>query len=257
MPIKPKKRLGQNFLADTNIREKIIKAVEFNSQDTVLEIGPGRGEITSLLLPKVKKLYALEIDKSLCSILQEAFPNHSNLEIINKDILKFNLDCIPESIKVVGNIPYYISTPIIEHLFEYRAKIEAIFMTVQREFGKRMSAKPGCRDYSSLSCFVQYYTEPKVLFNIKRGSFYPAPNVDSSFIRLNIRKEPAVSVGNEKRFFSVIRTAFNQRRKTLRNSLKDIVTEKKLESFYRDNNISSGVRPESLSLKNFADLSRI
>ena len=257
MPIKPKKSLGQNFLADRNIREKIVKAAEFNLKDAVLEIGPGRGEITSLLLPKVKKLYALEIDRSLCDVLKETLGNHSNLELINKDILKFDLFSIPGQIKVVGNIPYYISTPIIEHLFEYREKIEAIFMTVQKEFAKRMSAAPGSRDYSSLSCFVQYYCEPKVLFNIKRGSFYPVPNVDSSFIRLKIRKEPAVKVSDEKRLFVIIRAAFNQRRKTLRNSLEGIIADEALEKFYRDNHISKGIRPESLSLKDFAALSEI
>lgn len=255
MPIKPKKSLGQNFLADRNIREKIVKAIEFNLHDTVLEIGPGRGEITSLLLPKVKKIYALEIDKALCATLKETLGNCLNLELINEDILEFDLSSIPEQIKVVGNIPYYISTPIIEHLFKNREKIEVIFMTVQKEFAKRMSAAPGSRDFSSLSCFVQYYAEPKVLFNIKRGSFYPVPNVDSSFIRLKIRKEPAVKVTDEKRLFSVIRAAFNQRRKTLRNSLEGIITEEALEKFYRDNHINKGIRPESLSLKQFAALS--
>ncbi|TBR18835.1 ribosomal RNA small subunit methyltransferase A, partial [bacterium] len=161
MPIKPKKRLGQNFLADTNIREKLVKAAEFNPQDTILEIGPGRGEITSLLLPKVRKVYALEIDGSLCSILKQTLGDYPNLELINKDILKFDLNSIPERVKVIGNIPYYISTPIIEHLFEYREKIQSIFMTVQKEFAVRMSAAPGSRDHSSLSCFVQYYCEPK------------------------------------------------------------------------------------------------
>ena len=182
MHIKPKKSLGQNFLVDKNIQKKIIVYLEIKPDDIILEIGAGRGELTNLIAKEAEKVYALEIDNSLCGILKENLKSYSNVEIINRDILKFNLRAyfrnLKQNLKVFGNIPYYISSPIIEHLFNYRNKIESIFITVQKEFAKRVTAIPGSKEYGSLSCFVQYYAKPKIIFNIKKASFFPVPKVD-------------------------------------------------------------------------------
>jgi 16S rRNA (adenine1518-N6/adenine1519-N6)-dimethyltransferase len=235
MHFKPKKSLGQNFLIDKNIQKKIISACLLSSADTVLEIGPGRGELTSLLVDKVKKIYAVELDNGLYSFLKERFKDQSNLRLANEDILKYNLKkkLIKEkNIKVIGNLPYYISTPIIEHLFQFRDKIQEMFFMVQKEFAYRIVASAGSKRYGSLSCFIQYYTEPKINFLVKKGSFLPQPKVDSAFISLRVRKRPKVEVEDENRLFKVIRTAFSQRRKTLKNSLKGLIPQDTLEPFF-------------------------
>jgi 16S rRNA (adenine1518-N6/adenine1519-N6)-dimethyltransferase len=258
MRIKPKKRLGQNFLIDKNIQRKIIDSLELKPADTVFEIGAGRGELTCLISQKVHRVFALEVDPGLCQALKDNLSAFSNATIINQDVLKFNfkahLNKIEGKIKVIGNIPYYISTPIIERLIKSRDKIDTAFITVQKEFAARMSALPGSKEYGAFSCFVQYYAEPKILFTIKRTSFFPAPKVDSCLVRLNIRKEPAVFSRNEKLLFKIIRGAFNKRRKTLRNSLSSIIPPKKLESFFDKYKIDRNTRPERLSLQDFANL---
>lgn len=254
----PKKKLGQNFLIDKNIQRKIICVCELKPQDTVLEIGAGRGELTSLIADNVAKVYAAEIDPQLCNILKGHLKKYKNVKIINQDILKFNLRRYlgkSQKIKVIGNIPYYIATPIIEHLLKYRDKIDSIFITVQKEFAKRLIAQSGSKDYSSLSCFVQYYTKPKFLFLIKKTCFRPQPLIDSCFLRLEIREGSVVKVKNERLFFKIIRAAFNQRRKTLRNSLKSVISRQKLDSFFKRYNIDQNIRPEDLTLNDFANLS--
>jgi len=258
MYTKPKKSLGQNFLKDPNIRRKIISACAFSPSDKVLEIGAGTGLMTGLIAGSVKEVFALEIDGSLIDVLKDNLKGFDNVNIVNKDILKFDLDQIrAKKLKVFGNIPYYITTPIIEHLLSFRNKIDYIFLTVQKEFGKRMAADPGSKDYGSFSLFVQYYAECKILFTIKKNSFYPAPKVDSCFLRLKIRQEPVVNVADEERFFKIIRTAFQQRRKTLKNSLEGLVKESRLEEFFRICNIDPKIRPEDLSLQDFAALAAI
>lgn len=262
MRIKPKKSLGQNFLIDENIRRKIIACLELKPSDIVLEIGSGRGELTALIAQRTAKLYALEIDNELCIQLKSNLKGYSNAVIINKDILEFNLKkhfsrlgYKNSRIKVFGNIPYYICSPIIEHLLKYREKIESIFITVQREFARRITASPGSKEYGAFSCFVQYYTQAKIVLNIKKTCFFPKPKVDSSLLRLSVRLNPSVHLKDEGLFFKIIRAAFNQRRKILRNSLKEIIPPGKLEEFFEKYGIDSKIRPEDLSLEDFAHLS--
>lgn len=250
MRINPKKSLGQNFLVDKNIVKKIIEALSLSSSDTILEIGSGKGEITSLIASRAKKVYALELDARLKDVLKERLKGYGNAQVIIQDILKFNLDKIlpaKDKIKVFGNIPYYISSPIIEYLIRHRAYIENAFITVQREFAKRVVASPGSKDYGSLSFFVQYYCLPEIVFHINKGCFYPVPKVDSSLLSLAFRAQPAVYVKDEELLFRLIRSAFNQRRKTLKNSLKGIVEAAELGNFLNQ-------RPEDLSLEDFANL---
>lgn len=257
MRSKPKKRLGQNFLADKNILRKIINAVDLKDNDIIVEIGAGNGELTELIAKNVNKIYAFEIDKDLCCILKDKFKACSNVEIINQDILKAKLNDLGagKKIKVLGNIPYYISSPIIEHLLNFKDNIGAVFITVQKEFARRIISGSGSKAYGSLSCFVQYYTIPQAVFYISKNCFWPIPKVDSCLLKLEIRDAPAVKVKNEERFFRVIRTAFNQRRKTLRNSLKNIIPQKSLESFFEKYKVNRNIRPECFNLENFAELS--
>ena len=251
----PKKQLGQNFLADQNIRRKIVVACAFKPNDIVLEIGAGKGEMTALIAEQVKKLYALEIDKRLLPLLEGSLKEHANIKIINTDILKFNLNKITgKKIKVIGNIPYYISSPILESLFKFREKIETVFITVQKEFAERVVCAPGSKVYGSLSCFAQYYSQPRILFSIPKGCFYPIPKVDSSFLRLDIREKSPLSLDKEKVLFKVIRSAFQQRRKTLRNSLRGVIPPGKLEIFLRQRGLDVNIRPECLALEDFIRL---
>jgi 16S rRNA (adenine1518-N6/adenine1519-N6)-dimethyltransferase len=258
---KPKKSLGQNFLADANIRRKIVSHCQLQKTETVLEIGAGRGEITGLIAAQVKQVYAVEVDAYLCAMLKDSLHDFKNIKIINQDILKLDLKSyfgsLRKKIKVIGNIPYYIASPIIAHLLKYRDILSKIFLTVQKEFAVRISAKAGSKDYGSFSCFVQYYSAPAVLFSIKNTSFNPAPKVDSSFLCLEMRREPAVDVGSEGLLFKIIRAAFNKRRKTLRNSLKDIVPSENLAKFFSDYHIDARIRPEELTLEDFANLTNL
>lgn len=255
--IRPSKRLGQNFLVDKNIQRKIIAACEFDSSDTVLEIGAGRGELTRLIAAKARRVWALEIDKDLLPVLEENLEDITNVKVISGDILRFNFRQIKSKVKAFGNIPYYITTSIIEHLLKYRDLIDVVFLTVQKEFAKRITALPGSKDYGSFSCFAQYYTQPKILFTIHKGSFRPQPKVDSCFLRLEIRRKPAVKVENEKSLFKIIRASFNQRRKTLRNSLKGIIPLPKLQLFFNRYHIDPNIRPEALALQDFANLANL
>lgn len=263
MYLKPKKSLGQNFLVDQNIQKKIIAACDFHPEDIVLEIGSGRGELTGLIAKQINYVYAIEIDAHLFNILKIKFKDYPNVKIIKGDILKFNLGDFFKNlrrkgrIKVVGNIPYYISTPIIGYLLANSSKIDTIFITVQKEFGQRIISQPGSGDYGALSCFLQYYAHPEILFTIKKTSFLPPPKVDSCFLRIQIHKDSSLKAKNERRFFRITRSAFNQRRKTLRNSLKGIVSPQKLELFFKKFGIDPNTRPENLSREDFINLSEI
>ncbi len=229
MHIKSKKRLGQNFLFDKNVQRNIIAACDFSQNDLVLEIGAGKGELTCLIADTKAKVLALEIDSQLCKILKENLQNYSNVKIINQDILKFNLKkCFGKSrtkLKVIGNIPYYITTPILQYLIRFRDKIESIFITVQKEFAKRILAPCGGKEYGSFSCFIQYYTRPQIKFVVKKTCFQPSPKIDSCFLRLEIKRKTPLKKSKESQLFNLIRTAFNKRRKTLRNSLKGIIPQ--------------------------------
>jgi 16S rRNA (adenine1518-N6/adenine1519-N6)-dimethyltransferase len=261
MYIKPKKSLGQNFLTDKNIQNKIVKAADLSGQDLVFEIGSGRGDLTVLLVQKVKQVYALEVDGRLYPLLEQALNGYQNYQIIKGDILKFDLNKfvkdnkIGKKLVIIGNIPYYITTPIIEYLIKNRQMISQAFLTVQKEFGQRIKARPGSKEYGSFSCFVQYYAQPQIIFEIKRNSFKPIPNVDSCFLSLVFRAQAPVAIPDEEAFFKLIRTAFGQRRKTLRNSLQAIVEKNHLEGYLLKQGIDKNVRPEDLSLEQFAGLS--
>ncbi|MFA5350097.1 MAG: 16S rRNA (adenine(1518)-N(6)/adenine(1519)-N(6))-dimethyltransferase RsmA [Candidatus Omnitrophota bacterium] len=261
MYLKPKKSLGQNFLVDKNIQRKIVSACALSKEDIILEIGAGMGDLTEQLAVAAKRVYTLEIDRRLFPALEQRLREHTNCQLLKESILKFDIDkfleedLIKQKIKVVGNIPYYISSPIIEHLVEYRANIDTVFMTVQKEFGRRVNAVAGSKEYGSFSCFVQYYAQSKIIFEIKKGSFSPRPKVDSCLLSLKFRQEAPVKVKDEGLFFKLIRSAFNQRRKTLRNSLADFITLGSLESFLDREELDRNVRPEDLTLDKFARLS--
>ncbi|MFA5200456.1 MAG: 16S rRNA (adenine(1518)-N(6)/adenine(1519)-N(6))-dimethyltransferase RsmA [Candidatus Omnitrophota bacterium] len=260
MHIKPKKSLGQNFLVDKNILKKIVSCPEFSGRDIVLEIGSGRGGLTLELAPYVKKVYALEIDQRLYPELEKNLAGLNNCLVVKGDILKFNisqfldLNEVGQKVKVIGNIPYYISSPIIEHLINHRRYIKEVYLTVQKEFARRVIASPGSKDYSSFSCFVQYYAKVKILFDIKSSCFRPAPNVDSSFLSLKFRERPEIEIKDEDVFFGMIRTAFNQRRKTLRNTLSGFLTKLEMENVLAELGIGINARAEELSLSQFAQL---
>ncbi|MFA6129581.1 MAG: 16S rRNA (adenine(1518)-N(6)/adenine(1519)-N(6))-dimethyltransferase RsmA [Candidatus Omnitrophota bacterium] len=261
MYVKPKKSLGQNFLIDKNIQKKIISACGLSNERIVLEIGAGKGDLTEQLAINSKRVYALEIDRRLFPSLEEKIKTHANCRLLWGNILEFDInkllknELIKQKIIVIGNIPYNISSPIIEHLIQYRAGIDTVFMTVQKEFGRRINAAAGSKEYGSFSCFVQYYAQTKIIFEIKKGSFKPVPKVDSCFLSLKFRQKPPVEVREEKMLFKVIRSAFNQRRKTLRNSLSGLITLAPLEEFLDEQGIDINVRPEELTLDEFARLS--
>lgn len=261
MRIKAKKRLGQNFLSDKNIRAKIVASCDFKPGDIVVEIGPGRGALTQLIAPRVGRLIAVEVDRDLCGILRSSLAELPNIEIINRDVLKFDFREIIRAphnkIKVIGNIPYYISTPIIEHLFVFRSCIEAVFLTVQKEFGQRLVAPPGSKTYGSLSCYVQYYTRPEIIFSISRQCFTPTPKVDSVVVRLSVCAKSRLLPGEEKLLFKIIRAAFSQRRKTLRNSLDGVVSSNALARFFALSDIVPNIRPDDIALRDFMNLARI
>jgi len=261
MYVKPKKSLGQNFLIDKSIQKKITSACDLSKEDIVLEIGAGMGDLTEQLVTAAKRVYALEVDRRLFPFLEQKLSAHINCQLVKEGILEFDINkflqnnLVKQKIKVVGNIPYYISSPIIEHLIQYRANIDTVFITVQKEFGRRINATAGSKEYGSFSCFVQYYAQSKIVFNIKKGSFRPSPKVDSCFLSLKFRQKPPVELRDEELFFKLIRSAFNQRRKTLRNSLADFITLGSLETFLDGEGLDRNVRPEDLTLDKFARLS--
>lgn len=257
----PLKRLGENYLIDANIKDKIIAEARPSKHDVILEIGPGLGALTVDLAASGARVIAVEKDKKVFAILKKMIGGESpNLTLFHDDILKFDLKSIvaDKKIKVVSNLPYYIATPILELLIENARLVSSILVMVQREFAVRIMAAPGTKDYSSLSCFVQYYTKPTYVFTVKRESFYPVPNVDSSLIRLEVLDEPSVRVKDEALFFKVVRSSFNQRRKTILNSLSRELAlnmpKDELSVILDRVGIAPSARPETLSLADFAKI---
>ena len=259
------KKFGQNFLIDTHVLDKIISAAHITKEDMVLEIGPGIGTMTQYLAEVAGKVIAVEIDKNLIPILSDTLSEYQNVRIINEDVLKLDLRKLADeenggkAIKVVANLPYYITTPIIMGLFENHVPVESITVMVQKEVADRMQTGPGSKDYGALSLAVQYYAEPYIVANVPPNCFMPRPKVGSAVIRLTRHKEPPVEVKDEKLMFDIIRASFNQRRKTLANGLnnsdkitcsKEIITEA-IEKLGK----GSSVRGEALSLQEFASLS--
>jgi len=249
---RPKKNLGQNFLTDVRTQEKIVRSCGLKADDLVVEIGPGQGVLTRSIAPQVKALICVETDRDLIGPLRSNFP--SPAEIVHADFLKWDMGHLPDGIKVIGNIPYYISTPIIEKLIANRPKVSEAFLTVQLEFGQRLTAKAGGKDYGSLSCFAQYYADIKILFKIKSSCFRPAPKVDSCFIHLIMRPQVPAAGINEEFLFKLIQTAFQQRRKTIVNSLKGLTGKERLEGALEALNVDPQARAENLTLSNYIAL---
>ena len=259
------KKFGQNFLIDTHVLDKIIRAAEITKEDMVLEIGPGIGTMTQYLAEAAGKVVAVEIDKNLIPILSDTLSAYENVTIINEDVLKLDIQKLANEenqgrpIKVVANLPYYITTPIIMGLFENHVPVESITVMVQKEVADRMQTGPGNKDYGALSLAVQYYAEPYIVANVPPNCFMPRPKVGSAVIRLTCHEQPPVEVKDERLMFDIIRASFNQRRKTLANGLnnsdklsfsKEEITEA-IESLGK----GSSVRGEALTLEEFAELS--
>ena len=262
-----KKKFGQNFLIDSGVLDGIVEASGVTKEDCVLEIGPGIGSLTQYLAEAAKRVVSVEIDKTLIPVLDDTLSEYDNVTIINEDILKVDIESIVKeynegrAIKVVANLPYYITTPIIMKLFESGAPIDSITVMVQKEVADRMVMGPGNKDYGSLSLAVGYYAKATAVMNVPPGSFIPQPNVGSAVVHLKRYEKPAVEVGDEKYMFEIIRTAFNQRRKTLSNSLSNNpslkVTRQQVQDALTEINIDEKARGEVLSLTQFARLSDI
>ncbi len=260
--IRAKKSLGQNFLTDPNIVHKIIDACELKREETVLEIGPGLGVLTRKIAPQVGQLIAIEMDKILAQKLQKDFLD-PHVQILNADILKFNISSIGKHLKIIGNLPYCIASPILEKLIQDKQQISDIFIMVQWEFGQRMVAQPNIRDYSPLSLFIQYHTIPRILFRIKPTVFRPPPKVDSCFVHLKTKTTRALDPGEEKLLFEIIHKTFQQRRKTILNSLSSIyahgplsIEKSKIFQTLETLKINPQLRPENLVLDQFINLSK-
>ena len=262
-----KKKFGQNFLIDSGVLDVFVEASGVTKEDCVLEIGPGIGSLTQYLAEAAKRVVSVEIDKTLIPVLDDTLSEYDNVTIINEDILKVDIESIVKeynegrAIKVVANLPYYITTPIIMKLFESGAPIDSITVMVQKEVADRMVMGPGNKDYGSLSLAVGYYAKATAVMNVPPGSFIPQPNVGSAVVHLKRYEKPAVEVGDAKYMFEIIRTAFNQRRKTLSNSLSNNpslkVTRQQVQDALTEINIDEKARGEVLSLTQFARLSDI
>ena len=262
------KKFGQNFLIDSNILEKIVREAGVTKEDMVLEIGPGIGTMTQYLCENARKVVAVEIDKNLIPILEnDTLSEYDNVRVINEDILKVDINKLVQEenngnpIKVVANLPYYITTPIIMGLFESHVPIESITIMVQKEVADRMQVGPGTKDYGALSLAVQYYAKPEVVAVVPASCFMPRPNVDSAVIRLTRHKNVPVDVKNEQLMFKIIRASFNQRRKTLQNSINNSpelnIPKEKVVSALENMKLSPTVRGEALTLSQFAELANL
>lgn len=258
------KKFGQNFLIDTHVLDKIVRAAEITPEDYVLEIGPGIGTLTQYLCESAKHVFAVEIDDNLIPILQDTLSAYDNVTVIHNDVLKLDINklveekCEGKRIKVVANLPYYITTPILMGLFESHVPMESVTVMVQKEVAQRMQALPGGKDYGALSLAVQFYAEPYIVANVPPNCFMPRPKVGSAVIQLVRYEEPPVQVDNEKLMFRLIRASFNQRRKTLVNGLKNSqeldFSKEEIEKAMAETGIPVNVRGEALTLAEFADL---
>lgn len=254
------KSLGQNFLVNEEVLKNIIDGATLNEESCVMEIGPGIGTLTAEMAKKAKRVVSIELDDNLIPVLNETLGNYENIKLVHGDALKIDFnELIKEegltNIKLVANLPYYVTTPIITKIFEERTSIERIVVMIQKEVGDRIVAKPGSKDYGALSLVCQYYSEPSKVCDVPPTSFIPEPKVDSIVIRMEIRKTLAVEVDDEKLFFNIIRQSFNMRRKTLWNALKPLgYGEEKLRSAFEKSEIDEKRRGETLSIQEFGRL---
>ncbi len=259
-----RKKYGQNFLVDNSILDKIVEAADITRDDCILEIGPGIGTMTQRLAEKAGRVVAVEIDKNLMPILAETLADYGNVTVLNEDILKVDVGEIARQnggkpLKVVANLPYYITTPIIMSLLESRAPVRSVTVMVQKEVAERMKVGPGSKEYGALSLAVQYYAKPEIITKAPAACFMPKPKVDSTVVRLSLYEEPPVKVKDESRLFAVIRASFNQRRKTLANGLANAgdlgLNRRQAEEALAAMGLSPQVRGETLTLEQFAELS--
>ena len=261
------KKYGQNFLIDTHVLDKIVSAAGVTKDDLVLEIGPGIGTMTQYLAEAAREVVAVEIDKNLIPILEETLSEYDNVTILNEDILKVDIAALAEEknggkpIKVVANLPYYITTPIIMGLFESGVPLDNITIMVQKEVADRMQVGPGTKDYGALSLAVQYYAKPEIVANVPPNCFIPRPNVGSAVIRLTRYPKPPVKVEDPKKMFALIRASFNQRRKTLVNGLSNApeikASKEDVQNAIAKMGLSETIRGEALTLEQFATLSNL
>lgn len=269
--LQPAKSLGQNFLTDGSILMKIAEAAEISKEDLVLEVGPGLGSLTVYLAERAGMVVAVEIDKRLIPVLKETLKDFSNIEVIHGDILRLNIreeleaaaagnsGFTPVSLKIVANLPYYITTPVVMALLESGLKVKTMVFMVQKEVADRMRADPGGKDYGSLSVAVQYYSRPSIVLNVPPHSFVPQPDVDSAVIRLDVYEKPPVSLRDTALFFRVVKAAFGQRRKTLVNALHNAgsfnLDKERIKELLAKGGIGENQRGETLSIAQFAQLS--
>ena len=253
------KSLGQNFLIDDSVLTDIVQGADVNDEDLVIEIGPGVGTLTAQLLNKAKKVVSIELDNDLIPILQEELGSHPNFSLVHKDALKVDFNEIigdEKSVKLVANLPYYVTTPIIVNLLKEKYNFKSLTIMIQKEVAERINAEPNCKEYGSLSLLVQYYCNTKIIRKVSPSSFIPRPKVDSIVIRLDRLDSPRVEVKDEKLMFDIIRNSFNMRRKTLWNGVKNIgIDKEKLQKAFDDAGIDPKRRGETLSLEEFAKLS--
>ena len=262
--ISASKKLGQNFLVDDSVSESIIEAAEVNKKDLIIELGPGLGTLTSKLLENAGKVIAVELDDRLISIFKERFKLYHNFILLHEDILKVNLQELIkqnkenlEKVKIVANLPYYITTPIIMKLLEDRLEIDSITVMVQKEVADRITAVPGEKSSGAITYSINYYAEAEKVVFVNKDSFIPSPEVNSEVIKLHIRKEPVVKVLNEEIFFKVIKASFMQRRKTLLNGLSNagvLKNKEKLKEILNNMGLNNEVRGETLTIEQFAEL---
>ena len=266
--IRANKSLGQNFLISNEVVEKIINASDIKENDMVIEIGPGLGTLTKFLLQKAKKVLCVELDKKMIKILNDRFSDYNNFELINEDILKVNLKKIIEdnkkteqiaNVKIVANLPYYITTPIIMKLLEEKLDIESITVMIQKEVADRLIEIPGGKNTGAITYTVYYYCESEKIIEVPNNSFIPEPDVTSEVIKMNLRKEPAVKIQGPKIMFMIIKSAFMQRRKTLLNALtntKIFVNKNEGLSILKKLNLNENIRAEELSIQDFANIAK-
>ena len=248
--VNPNKRLGQNFLICEDTINKI--AEEVNDDDVIIEIGPGLGTLTKVLLEKAKKVYAIELDNKMCEILKQRFIAYNNLEIINEDILNIDIDKTIPNAKVVANLPYYVTTSIIMKLL--KTKIKDITILIQKEVAERICEKPGNSKAGAITYFVNYYADSQIIKNVGKEEFIPSPKVDSSVVKITKLKKTRVEVNDEKMLFDLIKTNFTKRRKTILNSLSSIIEKEKLQKILNDLNIKDNIRGEELTLEQYAQI---